>query len=175
MVAVVLLIACINIVNLLLARSSARAREIAIREAIGAGRSALIRQLLVGNVLLGATAGIVALFLGWWMTKLAIHLLPLDAATVSFGAWPDWRTLGFAVAVTILAILCFGLVPALQVSGVPPVFRLREAAGAPAAGQYRIRVRKTLIAAQVGLSCALLVGAGLFDRTLRNLKSVDLG
>jgi predicted permease len=170
----VLLIECINVANLLLARAAARRKEIAIRSAMGAGRGLLIRQFLAENLVLGALGGVAGLLLSSWMTKGLLRILPFDAANLSLDGAPDFRIL-FAAGITILTVFCFGVVPAFQGSRVSPGLTLREEASATTAGQGHVRLRKVFVGAQVGLSCVLLVGAGLFARTLQNLKSVDLG
>jgi predicted permease len=173
LVGVVLLIACINLANLLLARAAARQREIAIRGAIGAGRGLLIRQFVVENLVLGVAGGVTGLVLSVWMTKGLLRILP--AGNVSINPSPDLRILLFVAAITMVTIFCFGVLPAFQASRVSPGETLKQEAGATTAGHGHVRLRKIFVAMQVGLSCVLLVGAGLFARTLQNLKSVDLG
>jgi predicted permease len=175
LVGVVLLIACINVANLLMARAAARQREIAIRTAIGAGRGLIIRQFFLENILLGAAGGTTGLLLSSWITRGLIRLLPIDPANLSLAVSPDLRILTFTAGITILTVFCFGAAPAFQGSRVSPATTLKEEAGATTAGQGHVRIRKIFVAMQVGLSCVLLVGAGLFARTLQNLKSVDLG
>jgi predicted permease len=175
LVGVVLLIACINVANLLLARSAARQREFAIRGAIGAGRRLLVRQLLMENLVLGVVGGTIGLLLSWWMLKGLIHVLPFVPANFSLEGGPDLRVVVFTAGVTVLTVLCFGLLPAFQGTRVSPGATLGEEGGSTTAGHGHVRLRKVFVAAQVGLSCLLLVGAGLFARSLRNLKSIELG
>ncbi len=175
LVGVVLLIACINVANLLLARAAARQREIAIRGALGAGRGLLIRQFLIENMVLAAAGGITGLLLSSWMTKGLIRILPFDPANLSLSTSPDLRILLFTAGITLLTAFFFGVIPAFQSSRVSPGITLKEEAGATTGGHGHVRLRKVFVAAQVGLSCVLLIGAGLFARTLQNLKSVDLG
>ena len=175
LVGVVLLIACINVANLLLARAAARQREIAIRGSLGAGRARLVRQFVMENLVLAAAGGTTGLLLSVWMTKGLLRILPFDPANSSLSATPDLRILIFTAGITCLTVLFFGLVPAFQGSRVSPGTTLKEEAGAIAGGHGHARLRKVFVALQVGLACVLLVGAGLFARTLQNLKSVDLG
>lgn len=175
LVGVVLLIACINVANLLLARGAARQREIAIRGSLGAGRGQLIRQFLVENLVLAAAGGATGLLFSLWITKGLLRILPFDSANSTLSASPDLRILAFTGGITCLTALLFGLVPAFQGSQVTPGVTLKEEAGAITGGHGHARLRKVFVALQVGLSCVLLVGAGLFARTLQNLKSVDPG
>ncbi|HEU0184444.1 MAG TPA: ABC transporter permease, partial [Blastocatellia bacterium] len=173
LVGFVLLIACTNVANLLLARGAARGREIAIRCALGAGRGRLIRQLFVESFILALAGGMTGLLLSSWMTRGLVLILPFDPANISLSTSPDLRILLFATAITLATALFFGLVPALQGSRVSPGTVLKEEAGSIAGGH--VRLRKFFVALQVGLSCLLLIGAGLFARTFQNLKNVDLG
>jgi predicted permease len=173
LVGFVLLIACTNVANLLLARGAARGREIAIRGALGAGRGRLIRQLFVESFLLALAGGTTGLLLSSWMTRGLVRILPYDPANLSLSTSPDLRILLFTTAITLGTALFFGLVPALQGSRVSPGTVLKEEAGSIAGGH--VRLRKFFVALQVGLSCLLLIGAGLFARTFQNLKNVDLG
>jgi predicted permease len=175
LVGFVLLIACTNVANLLLARAAARQREVAIRGALGAGRGQLVRQLLVESFMLAAAGGVGGLFLSSWVARVLVRFLPLDPANMSLSTVPDSRILIFTAAVTLATTFLFGLAPALQGSRVSPGAALKEEAGAIAGGHGHVRLRKTLVAFQVGLSCLLLIGAGLFARTIRNLQNVNLG
>jgi predicted permease len=173
LVGFVLLIACTNVANLLLARGAARGREIAIRGALGAGRGRLIRQLFVESFLLALAGGMAGLLLSSWMSKGLVRILPYDPANLSLSTSPDLRILLFTMGITLTTALFFGLVPALQGSRVSPGAVLKEEAGSIAGGH--VRLRKFFVALQVGLSCLLLIGAGLFARTFQNLKNVNLG
>ncbi|HKQ77233.1 MAG TPA: ABC transporter permease [Blastocatellia bacterium] len=173
LVGFVMLIACANVANLLLARGAARGRELAIRGALGAGRGRLIRQLFVESFLLALAGGTAGLLLSSWMTRALVRILPYDPANLSLSTSPDSRILLFTTSLTLLTALFFGLVPALQGSRVSPGTVLKEEAGSIAGGH--VRLRKFFVALQVGLSCMLLIGAGLFARTFQNLKNVDLG
>jgi predicted permease len=173
LVGFVLLIACTNVANLLLARGAARGRELAIRGALGAGRGRLIRQLLIESFLLALLGGVAGLLLSSWMTRGLIRILPYDPANLSLSTAPDLRILLFTTGITLLTAFFFGLVPAFQGARVPPGAALKEEAISIAGGH--VRLRKIFVALQVGLSCLLLLGAGLFARTFQNLKQVDLG
>jgi predicted permease len=175
LVGVVLLIACANVANLLLARAASRQREFAIRTALGASRGRILRQLLAESLLLAAAGGAAGLAIGAWLSRGLIRFLPFDPANLSLVTTPDARILGFTTGVALLSALVFGLVPALQGSRTPPGLTLKSESGPIAGGHGHVRLRKALVAVQVGLSTVLLVGAGLFVRTLRNLESVDLG
>ena len=173
--AAVLLIACANIAGLLLARGAASQRDLAIRRAIGASRVRIVRQLFTESLLLAAVSAALALFLSSWLTRLLIALLAATMGDLSLSATPDARILAFTAAVTILTAVLFGLLPAWQNSRVSPVGTLREESGAIAGGRMHTRVRKVFVALQIGLSAVLLLGAGLFIRSLDNLHRVDLG
>jgi predicted permease len=171
----VLLIACANVASLLIARAASRQKEIAIRLAIGAGRFRIIRQLLVESLLLSVAGGILGLMLAIWTDGALLAFLPPDAMAMKLSTSPDLRILLFAVAVSLLTGLIFGLVPALQSTkpDVAPV--LKDTVGGIVGGGTHVRIRKALVAAQVMLSLLLLVGAGLFIRSLGNLRDMGPG
>lgn len=176
LVGAVLLIACANVAGLLLARGAARQRELAIRGAIGAGRGRIISQLLAESFLLASLGGVGGLLLGTWLTRALIGSLPYDPANFSLSTDPDLRVMLFALVVTALTAVAFGLLPAWQNSGISPALTLRQESGSiVGGGPSHVRLRKLFVAVQVGLSVMLLLGAGLFIRTLRNLQQVDLG
>ena len=175
LVGVVLLIACTNVANLLLARAAARQKEIAIRGALGASRAQLVRQLFVESLTLAMIGGAAGLLLSFWLARVLVRLLPFDPANMSLSASPDTRVLVFTTAITALTALFFGLIPALRGSRVSPGATLKEGAGSIGGSHEHVRLRKAFVALQVGLSCLLLLGAGLFARTLQNLQNVDLG
>ncbi len=175
LVGVVLLIACTNVANLLLARGAARQREVAIRGALGASRTQLARQLFVESLLIALAGGAAGLFLSIWLARGLIRFLPFDPANLSLSPTPDLRILLFTSALTLLTALVFGLVPALRGSRLPAAATLKEEAGSISGGHTHVRLRKCFVALQVGLSALLLIGAGLFVRTLQNLRNVDLG
>ena len=171
----VLLVACANLANLLLARATARRREIGIRLAVGAGRLRLMRQLLTESVVLALGGGLVGLLVALWGRGLLVASVPLAAMPVPID--PDFsfdaRVLGFALAVTLATGVAFGLVPALQASKADLVSTLRDGAAAGASG--RSRTQSALIAAQVAFSCVALVCAGLFLRGLDRARDLEMG
>jgi len=172
-VAGVLLIACANVASLLIARATARQKEIALRLAIGASRAQIIGQLLIESLSLAIVGGTLGLVVAAWTTKFLLGFLPTsDFPHVISGAM-DWRVLAFNFALSLATGILFGLVPALRSTkpDVAPV--LKDQAGSVVGGG--VRFRKALVVAQVTVSILLLIGAGLFIRTLRNLRLVDLG
>jgi predicted permease len=174
-VGLVLLIACANVANLLLARATARRREIGVRLAIGMGRGRLIRQLATESLLLSAVGGVVGLALAWWVREALLHLVSTDGTRVPLAAAMDARVLLFAIALCFATALVFGLVPAWQATRVDLVTSVGRLRQAHSAGSSRSALSSTLVASQVALSLVLLVGAGLFLGTLGNLREVNLG
>jgi predicted permease len=175
LVGVVLLIACTNVAGLLLARAAARQREIAIRTALGASRGQVVRQLFVESLILAIAGGAAGLFLSTWLARGLVRFLPYDPAALSLSTTPDARVLLFTTAVTLATAVVFGLLPAFRGSRVAAAGTLKDEAGSVTGGQAHVRLRKTFVALQVSLSLLLLIGAGLFVRTLDNLRRVDLG
>jgi predicted permease len=173
-VGLVLLIACSNLANLLIARASARQKEIAVRLALGAGRGRLIRQLLVESLLLAAIGGVLGVALAIAIDRALIAFLPSGHTPLSLTATPDWIVLGFTFTISLLAGAMFGLVPALQSTRPRLADTLKDQAGAVIRGSSAA-LRKGLVVAQVSLSLLLLIGAGLFVQSLRNLKTLDPG
>lgn len=169
----VLLIACANLASLLLARAAARQREIAIRGALGAARGQLVRQLFLESLLLAVAGGAAGLCLSFWLARVLLRFLPFDPANLSLTTAPDVRVLLFSIGITLLTAVVFGLFPAFQGARVEPGRTLKEEAGAIAGGH--VPLRKAFVALQVALSLLLLIGAGLFARTLHNLQKADLG
>jgi predicted permease len=171
----VLLLACANLANLLLARATAREREFAVRLAIGAGRARIVRQLLTETLLLSTAGTVVGLALAFLTDRLLLRIyLPADAAAeFVVSPIPDGRVLAFVVGVMLLTSLIFGLLPALRGSRTEITLSLKDRSGAASASG--ISLRRMLVGIQVALSLLLLVGAGLFVRTLRNLDSLGPG
>jgi predicted permease len=173
-VGLVLLIACSNLANLLIARASARQKEIAVRLALGAGRGRLIRQLLVESLVLAAVGGALGVGLAVMIDRALINFLPSGHTPLSLSSTPDWTVLGFTFTVALLAGVLFGLVPAWQSTRPQLANTLKDQAGAVIRGGAA-GLRKGLVVAQVSLSLLLLVGAGLFLQSLRNLKTLNPG
>jgi predicted permease len=171
----VLLLACANLANLLLARATARERELAVRLAIGAGRARIVRQLLTESLLLSAAGAVVGLALAFLTDRVLLRIyLPADAAAeFVVSPIPDGRVLAFVVGAMLLTSLVFGLLPALRGSRTEITLSLKDRSGALSASG--ISLRRMLVGIQVALSLLLLVGAGLFVRTLRNLDSLGPG
>jgi len=172
-VAGVLLISCANVASLLIARAAARQKEIAVRLALGAGRSRIVGQLLVESVLLAAIGGALGLVIASWTTRFLLGFLPTtDTPHVITGAI-DHRVLAFNFALSLATGLLFGLAPALRSTKPSLAPTLKDQGGAVAGGGMRLR--KALVVAQVTISILLLISAGLFIRTLQNLRLLDLG
>ncbi len=175
MVGVVLLIACANVANLLLARSTSRQKEIAVRLALGAGRGRIARQHLIESLLLAGAGASVGLALAMWTGRLLLAALPGDPATQTLSANPDARVIGFTLLLALVTALLFGIGPALSATRPAVVSALKDEAGSVVGGGRQARVRRVLVVGQVALSMLLLAGAGLFARSLFNLRSVDTG
>ena len=172
-VGLVLLIACANVANLLLARGSARTRELAVRASLGASRARLVRQLLAEGFLLSLLAGIVGLVLGVWSLRLMRQLPVFDDAFGGLVPSVDLRVLGFTAATMLLSGILFALPPAFHASRVDLVTALKL--GTPGSGDFRSRLRSSLVVAQLALSLVLLVAAGLFVRTLQAFYRTEPG
>jgi predicted permease len=177
MVGMVLLVACANVANLLLARSTARRSEIALRLALGAGRTRIVRQLLTESGLLALLAGAAGLLLAVWGTSLAKALIPELPYNMSLATdfSLDGRVFAYAVAISMLTGLVFGLAPALQVTKANVVDALKDDVGARGTGARRSRLRGALVVAQVAVSLILLISAGLFIRSLSTAHAIDPG
>ncbi len=173
-VAFVLLIACANVANLMLARAAARQKEVAVRLALGAGRWAIIRQLLVESLLLFVVAGAAGLALAVLMNRALIGFIPQGQAPPTISASPDWTVFGFNLAISMITGILFGLAPAMQATR-PDVGRTLKDQAAAVVGGGMASLRKALVVAQVTLSLMLLIGAGLFVSTLNNLRGSDPG
>jgi predicted permease len=175
MVGLVLLIACANVANLLIARATARQREIAIRLAVGATRWRLVRQLMAESGMLALAGGLLGLFLSETLTEGLLSLLPAGTAGGWLAAQLNVRLFAYSLGLSLLTGLLFGLAPALQAMryGVAPA--LKEQTTGISTGGSRSRFRQALIVLQVAISLLLLVGAGLFTRSLANLLHTDPG
>jgi predicted permease len=169
----VLLIACANLANLLTARSAARSREISIRLALGAGRWRLVRQLLTENLLLAFAGGALGLLIAGWGHQVLLGFLVRDPLSVALDYRLDPRVLGFGLALSLATGLLFGLMPAIRATRAGRPGSLHNVGRQ--AGASHMPLAKGLIVIQVGLSTVLLIGAGLFARSLRNLGAADLG
>lgn len=175
MVALVLVVTCVNLANLLLVRAAGRSKELSVRAALGAGRFRLVRQLLTESLLLSIVGGVAGAALGWWLSRLASSLrLPGDLpmhADFSF----DWRVFAAISAVVISCGLFSGLLPAWRASRTDLNETLREGGRSNSAGAGRNRLRGALVIAQVSGACIVLVIAGLFLRSLQSAEKTDLG
>ena len=174
MVGLVLLVACANVANLLMARATARQKELAIRLSLGASRPRIVRQLLTESVLLSLLGGAAGVLFAVWTGELLLRALPLDNARQSLTAQPDLRVGLFTLVVAVLTGVAFGLAPALQTTRPAVASTLKEEAAAVVGGASG-RLRRALVVAQVALSLLLLVGAGLFARSLYNLRHLHPG
>jgi predicted permease len=175
MVGLILLIACANVANLLIARAAGRQKEIAVRLSVGAGRGRIVRQLVVESLVLSSLGGAAGLLVSSWLGSLLLRALPLEDAARSLSPDPDARVALFALTVSVFTGLLFGLVPAIQAARPDLVGTLKHEAGTVVGGAPQVRFRKGLVVAQVSLSLLLLIGAGLFARSLDNLRRLDPG
>jgi len=173
MVGLVLLIACANVANLLLARTAARLKEISIRLALGAGRLHLVRQLLAESAVLALLGGLAGLLMAPWTIDLMLRWLPENGVRMNLSAQLDWRVLLFSLALSVATGLLFGLFPAWQSTRPDVAPALKDQAASPS--RHALRSKKALVVAQVALSLLLLIGSGLFVRSLFNLRAIDPG
>ena len=175
MVGLVLLIACANVANLLIARGFMRQKEIAVRLSLGASRGQLVRQMMVESLVLSIVGGVVGVALAVALTQGLLAFVPSDGRPILISATPDARILVFTLGLTFLTGIVFGLLPALRASRPDPWTTLKDTVGTIAGTGGSLFLRKGLVAAQVTLSFLLLFGAGLFVRSLQNLKTADTG
>ncbi len=179
-VAFILLIACANVAGLTLARSASRQKEMAVRLALGAGRSRIIRQLLTESVLLSLTGGVLGIFFAIWGVDAISNLFSRGAEhPFPFIVAPDWRVLAFTIVITFMTGILFGLAPALRNSRIDLTPTLKEAASSlPGNATHSARwlhLSDALVIAQVALSIIVLIGTGLLVRTLHNLRDINPG
>ncbi len=171
----VLLVACANVANLLLARANAREREIAVRLALGASRARVIRQLLAESLLLAAVGSALGALLSGLLGDFLVSLLSTQQNQLFLDLSTDWPLLGFTAGMAILTCVLFGLTPALRASRVAPTEAMKASGRGLTAGRERFTLRRALVVAQVALSLVLVVGALLFSRSLGKLLAADAG
>jgi predicted permease len=176
LVGLVLMVACINVANLLLARSAARQKEIAVRASMGATRMRLIRQMLTESIILAVSGGAAGAVLGMWVCRALENLRPIGDFPIRFGFTFDWRVFGYVAGVACASGILAGLAPALRASRTNLNQTLRETGrGLIGEGGRRHILRNSLVVAQVAGSIIVLVAAGLFTRSLQKAESIDLG
>jgi len=171
----VLLLTCANLANLMLARSTARGREIAVRLAIGASRRRIVRQMLSESALLAGFGALGGLLLARWISQTLVRLLDAGGSRIFKDLAPDWRVFLFIAASAVVTCVLFGLSPALRASRRDPATAMQPGGRSSTDGSEAVALRRGLVVVQVALSMVLVVGALLFGRTLRNLGSVELG
>jgi len=173
----VLLIACMNLAGLLLARAWERRREIAVRLALGARRGRIVQQLLTESVVLALAAGVAGTLLAMWLTNLLVAFIPAlpEGIRLSIDLRLDWHVLAYTFGFSFLVGVFFGLVPAMHISRPDVIAALKEGSQVTAGGYAQSRVRNALIVAQVAFALVLLVGAGLTMRSLKNISPLRLG
>jgi len=171
----VLLIACANLANLMLARATAREREVAVRLAIGASRWRIVRQLLSESLLIAAVGAVCGAILAQWLSRFLVGFLTSANSPIFVNLPFDWRTFAFTAALAVATCLVFGLMPALRVTGTAPGAAMKAGSRGSSDTRERFGLRRVLVVFQVALSLVLVVGALLFVRSLRNLMTVDAG
>jgi len=171
----VLLVACANLANLLLARASARERELAMRHALGASRLRIIRQLLVESLLLAMAGALLGTALAQGLSRFLVSFLSTGANPVFLDLTPDWRVLTFSIGLAVLTCLLFGLAPAIRATGMKANVVMKTGGRGMTASRERFSLRRALVVMQVALSLVLVAGALLFSRSLGKLMTVDTG
>jgi putative ABC transport system permease protein len=175
-VSFVLLIACANVANLMLARATSRQREVAVRSALGAGRARIVRQLLTESLLVSIAAGAFGVFIGVWGLELIRNAFPPDDQVPYYIVWAtDWRVVAYTMSVAVLTGVVFGIVPATQATRANLVASLKEGGRGSGAGGQGSRLRSALVVAEVALSLVLMVGASLFVRSFMKLQRHEGG
>ena len=175
LVGLVLLIACANLAGLLVARAEGRQREIAVRLALGAGRWRLVRQLLTESLLLALAGGLAGLVFASWTLGAIVRAIPENTGASGFQAQLDYRVIFFAIGISILTGLIFGLAPALRATHTDLQSTLKDQGANVSGGKANVRLRKTLMTCQIALTTVLLASAGFFAHSLMNLNRQDLG
>ena len=171
----VLLIACANLANLMLARASARERQITIRRALGASRWRMIRELLSESLLLAVAGTVFGLFLAFAVSRLLVAFISTPQSRIFLNLGMDWRVLSFTTALAVLTTVFFGLAPAVRATRAEPATLLQSGSRGMSGGRERFSLRRILVVSQVALSVVLLMGALLFARSLRNLTTLNIG
>jgi putative ABC transport system permease protein len=171
----VLLIACANLANLMLARAGARERQITIRRALGATRWRMIRELLSESLLLALAGSVGGLFLAFVVSRMLVVFISTQQNQISLDLGMDWRLLAFTTALAVLTTVSFGLAPAIRATRAEPATLLQSGSRGSTGGRERFSLRRILVVSQVALSVVLLMGALLFVRSLRNLTSLNVG
>jgi len=171
----VLLIACANLANLILARASTRERELAVRLALGASRGRLVRQLLAESALLAAAGTLLGVALAHSLSRVLVWAISTEGSSVTLNTGIDWRVLLFAAGVAILTCAAFGVLPALRASQAQPAAAMKAGGRGMTAGRERFSLQRLMVVTQVSVSLVLLVGALLFVRSFRNLLTFDPG
>jgi predicted permease len=173
--ALVLLIACANLANLMLARASVRAREVAVRLALGASRGRLLRQFLVESLLLAITGAVLGAGFAAVLSRALVWSLSNADNPISLPMQPDWRVLAYVIGVAAATCIVFGVAPALSATKADPVTAMKSGARGTTGGRERYSMQRLMVVAQIAVSLVLLVGALLFVRSFRNLMSVNPG
>jgi putative ABC transport system permease protein len=171
----VLLIACANLANLMLARAGARERQITIRRALGATRWRMIRELLSESLLLALAGSISGLFLAFVVSRTLVAFISTQQNQIFLDLGMDWRVLAFTTALAVLTTVSFGLAPAIRATRAEPATLLQSGSRGSTGGRERFSLRRILVVSQVALSVVLLMGALLFVRSLRNLTTLNVG